>query len=134
MPQVDQGELAKQYGLRAADDSNEAAKKVRKQADERKAALVEALAAKCTALLDQEGVQQEAEGAASTATADGEAEAVTAAGDGSKASTAAGAADGKASEDDAAQAAFSQLRQWVDTATDVAHVQLHARIQARAGR
>jgi hypothetical protein len=37
-------------------------------------------------------------------------------------------------EVDAAQAAFSLLKQWVDTAGDVAQVQLHARMEARAGR
>ncbi len=39
-----------------------------------------------------------------------------------------------AGEQDAAQAAFALLRQWVDTAGDTAHVQLHARMEARAGR
>jgi hypothetical protein len=53
---VDQGELARQLGLRS-DDSDEAAKAGRKEAEGRKAALLEALAAKCGALLDLEALR-----------------------------------------------------------------------------
>ena len=81
--------------------------------DERRGALVEALAAKCAVLLDQ----QEAAATAGTATPAAAADVATSGGGDAPA---AGGADAPAAgpEREAFEAAWRELRKWVDTAAE----------------
>ncbi|GAB4814120.1 hypothetical protein N2152v2_001166 [Parachlorella kessleri] len=101
---IDQVALAVYLAQKCPEEGPEAAKR-KKEMDERKAALVDALAAKCRALLDAEH-----NAAADTA------------------------ADGAAATEDTFEDTFRELRKWVDTSADAAHAVLHAQREARAGR
>lgn len=111
--------------------------------DERKAALIDALARKAAALLDAEEAAAKAKAAADEAAAKAavsEAASAAAVGEGEgegKGEGAAGVlpANGAAmAADDDIAATLSELRKWVDTAGDKEHALLHARAEARAGR
>ena len=73
--------------------------------EERKAALIEALAAKCAALLELQQAGGSAPAATATAGAGGE-------------QPQAGGVAGEPGRDSAFEAAFKELRKWVDTAAD----------------
>jgi tripeptidyl-peptidase-2 len=92
--EIDQEALAAHYG-RKLDEDDKDAKKVRKEMDEKKAALVEALHRKAKALFDMSGAEA--------------GRPVT---------------DAAADERKAFEAAFAELEKWVDT-TDEAYLDLH---------
>lgn len=85
---------------------NEDAAKRKKEMNDQKSALIEALEKRLTALLDLEESSGGEEGETKGEGATGEDEVGT---------------------------TFAELRKWVDT-TEVAYAQLHARHEARAGR
>ena len=97
---------------RKCDDADERGetKDTKAQMDEQKSAIIEALACKCSALLDIEA----AEASLLVASSDGE---------GNDTGGHCGF-----------KAAFAELRKWVDTATDPKHLLLHSRSEERAGR
>lgn len=85
--------------------------------EERKSALIEALAAKCSALLElQQAGDSAPAAAAATSAADTSSEQAQVGG--AAAGAAAGSAAGQPGKDGAFEAAFKELRKWVDTATD----------------
>lgn len=99
---VDTTELAVFLAAKCPEEGEGAAEK-KKEMDEKKGAVVEALAAKCTALLDKENVSSISE-------------------------------ENKKESGDSFEAAYAQLRRWVDPAADAAHCTLASRREARAGR
>ena len=101
---VDTTELAVFVAAKCPEEGEGAAEK-KKEMDEKKGAVIEALAAKCTALLDKEALL--------SSPADG---------------------DVKKESDDVFEAAYTQLKRWVDPAADAAHCTLASRREARAGR
>jgi hypothetical protein len=103
--------------------------------EEAKTALLEALATKCTALLDAEEVARKDSGKGVVARKEAkEGKEGKEAGKevvGEKAGK-----EGKevVGERDAFTAAFAELRRWVDTSADAKYVMLHSRAEERAGR
>lgn len=129
---IDTGALAAWLGVKAGEDTPEY-RKAKKEMDERKAALVEALATKAAALLQAEEIA-----AADSSKDQGKPETAEEGAEGSTAA-AAPAADKEAPADKAAGGdAFAQcmqeLRKWVDTSAENAHLLLHAKAEARAKR
>eukprot|EP00798_Chlamydomonas_sp_ICE-L_P009787 gene9786-7671_t len=114
---IDAKELACHLAMKCTEESPEA-QRVKKEMDDKKTALVDALQCKCTALLDLQ--ELEAKGCV-TGTIQ----------------AAATSHDTKAAVDvkpDAFQSTFTELRKWVDTATDNGSALLHAKAEARAQR
>lgn len=120
------------------------AKRARRENDERRSTLIDALARKAGALLDlaelsvpvvtggtSTGSQGTSTGAGSAADAAAGAAAAAAAGGAASASA---SASGGAGDADALAACMAELRKWTDTGSDAAHLMLHARAEARAGR
>ncbi|PRW39066.1 Tripeptidyl-peptidase 2 isoform A [Chlorella sorokiniana] len=139
---IDQAALAIFLAQKCGEEGPGAAAR-KKDMEERKSVLIEALAAKCGALLE---LQQAGSASASTA-AGAAATASTSPADagevppaGGAAAAAAGAADaagsgaGEAADTGAFEAAFRELRKWVDTAADEKYVLLHAKRDMLAGR
>ncbi|GLC44539.1 hypothetical protein PLESTB_000062200 [Pleodorina starrii] len=149
---VDGGALAAFLGVKAAEDTPEH-RKLKAEMEERKSALVEALSRQATALLEAEELQEkekekkEGEAAAAEAADVGEGQPAEPT-DGAEAEEATpGVASGAAaavapapvaaaasSEKDAVAEVMQELRKWVDTASEPAHLLLHAKVEARAKR
>lgn len=136
---IDCAELAIWLAQKCPEEGPEAAQR-KKDMEERKGALVEALAAKCSALQDQL-LQEQAEAAPTgqpsapaqaVGSVDGEQPAVPA-GESAPAGGA-GAGGGSAASSAAFEAAFKELRKWVDTAADEKYLVLHAKRERLAGR
>ncbi|KAG2453913.1 hypothetical protein HYH02_002116 [Chlamydomonas schloesseri] len=145
---VDAAALAAFYGVKGGDDTPEY-RRTKKDMDERKGALVDALARKATALMEAEELvaeeqkKQEKGAAAAPAAAEAKPEAQegeAAPQEGEPAAavpaevTAAAPEVKPAAAPDAVGACMQELRKWVDTATEAPHLLLHARVEARAMR
>ncbi|GIL53884.1 hypothetical protein Vafri_9378 [Volvox africanus] len=143
---VDKGALAAFLGVKAGEDTPEY-RKAKKEMDERKAALVEALSRHVAALLDAEELRAAAEEEEEklekpeTATTDGNGTATNAADDdgdaGAGANTAAAAEAPKppaSANDELVGELMQELRKWADTSSESAHLLLHAKVEARGGR
>ncbi len=109
---------------RAAPEEGPGAARRKREFDEQRGAVVEARAARAAALLDL-GELEAAEKAAAGAGAGAGA---------ASGAPAAAASPSTPAEGDAVEAAFAELRRWVDPAADAAHAALAARREARAGR
>ncbi|KAG2434097.1 hypothetical protein HXX76_007824 [Chlamydomonas incerta] len=147
---VDAGALAAFYGVKGGDDTPEY-RRVKKDMDERKAALVDGLARKAAALMEaEELLQQQQEKAPAAPPAEAKTEAVPAAESAEAhadeaaavepAAAAVAAAVPEAPEvkpapaPDAVAVCMQELRKWVDTASEAPHLLLHAKVEARAKR
>jgi len=129
---IDTAAVAEHVARKCHDEDGAEAAAAKKAMDEKKAALVEALAAKCTALLDLE--EASPGGTASCG------ETGTAAAPAAEPADEAEGGEEKPAPDNAPAAAdrflaaFTELRRWVDTASDSKHMLLHSRSEARSGR
>ncbi|GLI68325.1 hypothetical protein VaNZ11_012720 [Volvox africanus] len=147
---VDKGALAAFLGVKAGEDTPEY-RKAKKEMDERKAALVEALSRHVTALLDEEELRAAAATAAAakekeekeenpeTATTDVNetaADAPDADGDaGAKTAAAAESPNPPAlANDELVGELMQELRKWADTSSESAHLLLHAKVEAQGRR
>ena len=134
---IDTGAIAEHVARKCHDDDGTEATAAKKALDEKKSALVEALAAKCNALLDLEEAAAATGGDAPAAASGSQLPAAA-----SEPASSASSAKAEALDDEAAAkptedrflVTFTELRKWVDTATDTKHMMLHSRSEERAGR
>ena len=128
---VDMTELAVFLAAKCPEEGEGAAEK-KKEMEEKKGAVIEALAAKCTAILDKEALVKSTDKSTTTTTATEEEENLEK--ESAAASDSPPPAAGAAATPDEFEAVYAQLRRWVDPNADTAYAVLVSRREARAGR